>query len=334
MQPKVSVIIPVYNVEKKLLCKCLDSLLNQTLKEIELVCVLDCPTDGTDKVVDEYAQKDTRIKIVRNEHNLHIGESRNRGIEAATGEFIGFFDDDDYCEPTMYKELYDSALLKNCNYSFCGRSIINNKTGEDVSLKEPNKYNIIECLNSIVKFKFDSNTVIWNKIIKKDLITDNNIKFIDTKRMSGEDQLFNCKILLELIKSGGNIYYTEKKLYHHLLHKNNTGISESYIEGLLQFRDSLSELLLESDISSTTNQNKNLAEGTIATIYKIFRYRLKKRGIISAFTLLKDIRQYNSITKNLKEYKFQYNKDITIVKNIISWIIKTVFLLSTTTQRR
>ena len=174
MQPKVSIIIPIYNVEKKLLCKCLDSLLNQTLQEIELVCVLDCPTDGSDKVVEEYAQKDSRIKIIRNEQNLHIGESRNRGIDTATGEFIGFFDDDDYCEPTMYEQLYLAAKSKKSCVAFCERNAIDLETGVIQNYKDIQNRSIEHCIEQLLKNNNENSALlVWDYIYNRDFLIVN-----------------------------------------------------------------------------------------------------------------------------------------------------------------
>ncbi|MGC3976850.1 MAG: glycosyltransferase family A protein [Paludibacteraceae bacterium] len=103
--PKVSIIVPVYNAGEHL-SRCLDSLLNQTLKEIEIILVVDCPTDGSDLLAEKYAEQDTRIRIIKNEKNIHIGFSRNAGIDNARGEYLGFSDDDDYCETEMFEKLY------------------------------------------------------------------------------------------------------------------------------------------------------------------------------------------------------------------------------------
>ena len=106
--PLVSIIVPVYNAGEHLR-PCLDTLVNQTLREIEIICVLDCPTDGSDKTVEEYAAKDNRIVVIRNEQNLNIGESRNVGLRATRGEYIGFSDHDDSRELDMYEKLYNTA---------------------------------------------------------------------------------------------------------------------------------------------------------------------------------------------------------------------------------
>ena len=89
MTPKVSIIVPIYNAGK-FLEKCLDTLVNQTLKDIEIILVLDCPTDGSDRIAREYAEKDPRIRLIINEQNLNIGLSRNEGLKIA-GENTSVF---------------------------------------------------------------------------------------------------------------------------------------------------------------------------------------------------------------------------------------------------
>ena len=107
MTPKVSIIVPIYNAGK-FLEKCLDTLVNQTLKDIEIILVLDCPTDGSDRIAREYAEKDPRIRLIVNEQNLNIGLS-NEGLKIARGEYIGFSDHDDWRELDMYEKLYQKA---------------------------------------------------------------------------------------------------------------------------------------------------------------------------------------------------------------------------------
>ena len=95
-QPKISVIVPVYNTEKYL-AACLDSLVNQTLKEIEIICVDDGSTDSSLKILREYEAKDSRLKVITQE-NKYAGVPRNTGIDAAAGKYVYFADSDDYCD--------------------------------------------------------------------------------------------------------------------------------------------------------------------------------------------------------------------------------------------
>ncbi|MBR6042589.1 MAG: glycosyltransferase [Paludibacteraceae bacterium] len=322
MRVKVSIIVPIYNAHDHI-SQCLDHLLSQDLKEIEIICVLDCPTDGTDEIVKAYAEKDERITIIENKNNLHVGESRNVGLSCAKGEFIGFCDHDDYCDTTMYKELYECAISNHSLYSYCDYSVIvTSDKGKDISRHKRFETNPIQCLESILKDEHDLHTIIWNKIIKKEFIIQNNIKFKDTKKINGEDQLFNCEILLALYKENEKACYIEKKMYHHLIHKNNTGLSDSYIEKSILFRDYLTKKISTSYVNKHTKTEELLTEGTIAVIYRIFRYRLKFKGIKKAISTLTGLHEYKYIIENIRKYKFQYNKNLTIPKNITSWIIK------------
>ena len=115
--PKVSVIVTIYNAGKYLAC-CLDSLIYQTLEDIEIILVLDCPSDGSDVLAKSYATNDNRIVIVENKVNLHIGESRNEGLKIAQGEYVTFMDHDDFCKPFMLEVLYNKANSINADAVF------------------------------------------------------------------------------------------------------------------------------------------------------------------------------------------------------------------------
>lgn len=111
----LSIICPIYNAEKYIE-RMLTSLQTQTFKKFEVICVLDAPTDGTAHIVREFVQKDKRFKIIENKENLHAGMSRNVGLDNAQGEYIGFVDADDYCQPNMYEELLTVAIEQNADW--------------------------------------------------------------------------------------------------------------------------------------------------------------------------------------------------------------------------
>lgn len=111
--PKISIILPVYNVEKYL-GKCLDSLINQTLQDIEIICINDGSTDDSLEILEEYAKKDDRIKII-NQENSKQGAARNRGLEVATGEFVTFVDSDDWVDIDYLEKLYNAIINSNVN---------------------------------------------------------------------------------------------------------------------------------------------------------------------------------------------------------------------------
>jgi len=112
--PIISVIIPVYNVENYL-CQCLDTVLNQTLKNIEVICVNDGSTDNSSEILKEYAARDSRI-IVLNQKNSGAGAARNRGLSIARGEFLSFLDSDDFFEPDMLEKAYKACVKENADF--------------------------------------------------------------------------------------------------------------------------------------------------------------------------------------------------------------------------
>lgn len=177
--PKISVIIPVYNVEQYLR-ECLDSVVNQTLKDIEIICVNDGSTDNSLQILEEYAQKDNRIKII-NKENRGLASARNKGLEYATGDLIYFLDSDDYIE----SDLLESAIniFKDFNvdfYCFSSKPFVDGNVMQ--SFDDMADY-IKVLKNGLVDVNYDvilnTNIHVWNKIFKKDFIKNNNLHFIE-----------------------------------------------------------------------------------------------------------------------------------------------------------
>lgn len=119
MAVKVSIIIPVYNMEKYL-HQCMDTVISQTLTEIEILAVDDCSKDNSLAILEEYAAKDSRVKVIEHERNRGAGGGRNSALAVAIGEYIGFVEPDDWCEPDMFEMLYDQAKRHGADISVCG----------------------------------------------------------------------------------------------------------------------------------------------------------------------------------------------------------------------
>lgn len=117
--PKISIIVPVYNVEK-LLERCLDSILSQTLEDIEVICVDDCSPDNSIDILERYSAKDPRVKVFRHSENKRQGGARNTALNVATGEYIGFIDSDDYIDADFYQKLYDAAAKSDADLAITG----------------------------------------------------------------------------------------------------------------------------------------------------------------------------------------------------------------------
>ncbi len=183
MNAKISVIIPVFNVEKYLK-QCLESVINQTIAELEIICVNDGSTDRSPQILKEFAQKDDRIKII-NKENGGIASARNKGLEYATGEYIGFVDSDDWIEPHMYDTLHKNAKSNDCDMVMCSAHLFDEK---NQSLLYNNPYFTLECFNenfdnivfdhrSAASFFYYINVTPWNKIYKTSFLKENHITF-------------------------------------------------------------------------------------------------------------------------------------------------------------
>ena len=124
---KVSIIVPVYNAQKYL-SQCLDSLLNQTLKETEIICVDDGSADDSVDIINQYSSKDRRVKLIR-QKNSYAGVARNNGLKQAAGEYVVFVDADDFFERDMLRSMYAQAKKDNAEICLCSGRIFNEATG-------------------------------------------------------------------------------------------------------------------------------------------------------------------------------------------------------------
>lgn len=189
--PKVSIIIPVYNVERYL-HRCIDSVLNQTLQDIEIILIDDGSTDSSPDICDGYGSKYQNIRVFHKE-NGGASSARNLGIEKATGEYIGFVDSDDYISPDMYEKLYTALKDFDCEIAMC-----NYQTVKDNKALRTGKIGFVadarvchdECVR-LMQTAHESNYLWfnWNKLYSYDVIKGNNIRF-DTGIPYGEDTPF------------------------------------------------------------------------------------------------------------------------------------------------
>ena len=218
--PKVSVIIPVYNVEQYLR-ECLNSVIKQTLKEIEIICVDDGSTDNSLSILKEYAEKDHRITIIT-QKNLHAGVARNAGLAVAKGEYVSFLDSDDFFELNMLEEMYKKATKYKSDITIC-----------HVKMYEMNNETITNCLwglhDDIVGkkdhfktrdfadkiFQFNQGWV-WDKIYKRQFVKQKQLFFQNTR--TSNDLLF-CFLAFAL---STKISIVEDYLLTHRLHRVNS----------------------------------------------------------------------------------------------------------------
>ena len=189
---KVSVIVPVYNVEKYI-DRCLNSLVNQTLKDIEIIVVNDGSPDDSQQVIDMYVKKyPKKIKSYIKE-NGGQGSARNFGLTVATGEYIGYVDSDDYVELDMYEKLYNKAIKNDLDIVICGSYNAYENGNREVELDR-------EIFKDKKKNAFFGRMAVWNKIYKRELLIDSNVSF--RSKLWYEDLDFTVQILSRAKKIG------------------------------------------------------------------------------------------------------------------------------------
>ena len=222
---KISIIIPVYNVEKYLR-ECLDSILNQTFQDFEIICVDDGSTDKSLEILQEYKKKDDRFVILQQRHS-GAGSARNNGIRLAEGKYIQFLDSDDYFEPTLLEEMYNHAEKFDADLTVCSSRKVDDE-GNITETGSPNfPINIdkvpMEQVFNRQDFKDEIFCllipVVWNKLIKKSFLEENHLEFPPLKIY--EDIAF----MHSLVISAGRIAAFNKELVNYRFNRPGSLVS-------------------------------------------------------------------------------------------------------------
>ena len=237
MEPKVSIIVPIYNVESYL-SRCLDSLLSQSLSEIEIVAVNDGSTDRSSAILQEYAKKDGRLVVIEKE-NGGVSAARNTGLLAAKGSYIGFVDPDDWIDKEMYKELYNTAILDHADIVMCTyiREFGTHSKEKKFNMPEKICYQNEEVKSEIMRRLvgpmneevanpelLDAWGTVWSKLYRADMIKEKKINFIDLNVIgTNEDSLFNIHTCYY-----ANTFVFLNKPYYHYWRANTTSVTAGY----------------------------------------------------------------------------------------------------------
>lgn len=228
MKPFLSIVVPVYNVEKYIK-QCIDSILSQTFTDFEVLLIDDGSPDLCCHICDEYAGCDARIRVLHLE-NRGIVNARKVGVNESRGEYVGFVDSDDWIAPDMYEKLCGFAKSENADIVLCG--FINSFEDKEVISIQPHEsgfYNKERLIKEIYPkmlytgkfFNFGLYPAAWNKIYKADIIK-NNIKNVDNFIRMGEDAAFTYACLLDSSK----VYIIDEPLYYY--RRTDSSMSTSY----------------------------------------------------------------------------------------------------------
>lgn len=276
MKIKVSIVLPVYNAGEYL-HQCIQSLIHQTLKEIEIIIVLDCPSDGSDRIAKEYAAQDERIRIIENNKNLRVGMSRNRGIDAAKGEYVGFCDHDDYITPDMFEVMYRNAMEYDSDIVICDVDYMNLSSGKTTVLKFPDNHGKElkeQVHNDILRNKLSG--VIWNNIFRKEFLDKYKLRFGDNTIISPDDALFLSKVFF--FTDCVSHCRTNDAPYKHRIGIISTAGTYTWFNLPLAVNTAVDLHQFLSARSLSYQQALCIAEGRVRYLYTAFRKELTYKG--------------------------------------------------------
>ncbi|MDD4066600.1 MAG: glycosyltransferase [Clostridia bacterium] len=316
MDEKISIIIPVYNAEKYVK-RCLESIVNQTYTNLEIICINDGSKDNSLQIINEYKKKDNRI-IVIDKVNQGVSEARNDGIKLSSGEYIVFVDADDFIELSMISALYDIMKKNNVDvvktsYNIvldnnkCIRYIYDDEFANKILLRN-------DAINVFKQFFFDGIT-IWGTLYRKSLI--DSIDKFDKNFVYGEDVIFFLNVLLNV----KNIYFLNGHLYNYVYNKDgacfNVKNYEINKQNFIKFSKIVINKLIENDFMSN-DERKTINARYLGSFLSCFLY--------SFYTNSNSLKKFKMETESIK--KDSYINELLnncSLKNI-SWKFKVVIL--------
>lgn len=318
---KISVVIPVYNVEKYLK-QCLESVINQTLSEIEIICINDGSTDNSLQILGEYAEKDDRIKVI-SKRNGGISSARNMGMKYVKGDYIGFVDSDDWIELDMYEKLYENAKFYDSDMVMCPAHRFDDVTHE---LKYDSPYFTLEYFDKTFDncvfapdqtkdFFFDILVTPWNKIYKSEFLEETGVKF--PEGLDFDDNPFFFEIYLKASK----VSLVRDFLYFYRINRSGsfiTSANERFFD-IVEMFDLTEDILLKTGnqdtymtvfsnlrISATLWRYDQVDEKYKAKFFEIIKENFKKMNPVCIDSLDEgNAKKYQNIlnSNNYREYE-------------------------------
>lgn len=326
--PNVSVIVPIYNVEKYLR-RCIESLINQTYYEIEIILVNDGSPDDSEKICKEYMLKDKRIKLI-NKENGGLSDARNVGLKNSQGKYVYFIDSDDWCEKNTIECMVTQMELLDVDLCVCGYSV--DYFNENFSIIKNLESKVFQGKPQIAEsiHELDSNgmfNIVWNKMYKNNIIIENNILF-KKDGIPGEDLLFNNAYFKKI----HSICFIEEILYHYMRQDEDSLVTqyrENLYSKILYFNQEIELLYKYFDMNNEKYQNvyiNKIMENILACIPNI--YRDNNLNFLQRQIYLKQIKEDRFFKKNIKKAnpKTLNEKIIKIILTINNIYINNILL--------
>jgi len=292
--PLISIIVPVFNVEPYLI-KCIDSILDQTYKDFELILVDDGSPDKSGEICDVYSRKDNRIKVIH-KHNGGLADARNAGLAIANGEFVGFVDSDDYVEANMYEELLNACLINNAEIAVCGRyDVTQYGITKAFSFSGEKIWSSKEAIaNSLILNDIDSSAC--DKLFKRSLF--DSIRFPLGKY---NEDIF---IMVKILDQANKIVHIGKSKYYYC-HRANSITTENFSTKKLDAIEACNHV-----IEFVKNKYPDLGERADSQYYFV---------IINLLKLLHN-------NENINDFKESYRYLMLLVRNDLLGIVFSKYL--------
>lgn len=310
MEDLISVIVPIYNVEKYI-NQCIDSIINQTYTNLEIILVDDGSPDNCGKICDEYAEKDNRIKVIHKE-NDGVSSARNKGIEETTGDWMTFVDADDIIEENFCERMLEIAKLENSQCVVCGYNRLYSNRQEMVIKEKCFSINGNDFFDKV--FEVQSGFGFANmKLWKADLIKKENIKF-DKQLRVGEDAFF-C---MQIAKKVEKVYYINEALYTYRFNEESVvrNFDENYVQKYL-----LSMQKVKEYTQKTNQDNIKQLYNYIAyhVLLIVINYCFHPENSQSGNKLLKQVCQIVEFKDSIKNSTYE---GISITRRITLFTLK------------
>lgn len=295
--PLISVIVPVYKTEQYL-DRCVESIVNQTYQNLEIILVDDGSPDNCPQMCDDWAKKDERIKVIHLE-NGGVANARNQGLKIANGEYIGFVDGDDWIEDRMYEILQNNMVDNDADISVCGYQI-NVENDVAANIRQVSQFDSLKqiCTGD---YKYG---VLWNKLYKSSVVQNHEMPNL----VCCEDLVFNYYVF----KNAKTVIECDSKLYHYFQNKDSTVHSE--------FKIGAFDAIKSKEIILSEEENTALKEyavrGLVSSCFVVIS------GVVNSG---KFVNQYDNIRRSILKYKIVILKSDMYslkekAKTIILWM--------------
>lgn len=305
MEPLISVIVPIYKVETYL-SKCIDSIIAQTYRNLEIILVDDGSPDSCGTICDTYKEKDNRI-IVIHKKNGGLSDARNAGMEVANGEYFGFVDSDDFIHPQMYEMLMQYMLKQNAEVTVCDFEVVEEGVTPEVNQYDTEQY--YEVIDEKEKFSWYivgttsvTFTVAWNKLYKRELFE--GITY--PKGKVHEDEFTTYRLLYRALKT----VYVKTPLYFYIQRGGSITADEPIEKRKLCFEATYEKLIFYAE-----NEEEKLFFSTLMTLKPLLNDYIRRIRQNHG-----DLKTLHSITKTLRQLLSRY-RSLLKTKSYIKYFI-------------